>query len=255
MKEIEIPEGYEAKIDGNKVILVPKESEDEKIRKELYEFIKVNSPTEDANRFIAWLEKQKEQKSDGKKWLTPEELHRIEQLRYEAGFDAGVRSEIEKQKEQKPSLAKIDNSRENVVFPFNAKVKDSDKVVTIIDGQLNFDGKQWIRFTSNKDDGFKEYYPEDLLVEQKPAEWSEEDDENLYNIIEAIKYVFDVSEDSKGSRLITWLKFICQQHHWKPSKEQMDILDKVYHYLWADRNATADMQDGLGDFIDELKSL
>jgi len=43
--------------------------------------------------------------------------------------------------------------------------------------------------------------------------------------------------------------------NWKPSEEQMDILDKVYHYLWADRNATADMQDGLGDFIDELKSL
>ena len=38
------------------------ESEDERIRKELYEFIKVNSPKEYANRFIAWLEKQKEQK-------------------------------------------------------------------------------------------------------------------------------------------------------------------------------------------------
>lgn len=46
-----------------------------------------------------------------------------------------------------------------------------------------------------------------------------------------------------------------EEEHWKPSEEQMDILDKVYHYLWADRNATADMQDGLGDFIDELKSL
>ena len=35
----------------------------------------------------------------------------------------------------------------------------------------------------------------------------------------------------------------------------MDILDKVYHYLWADINTPADMQDGLGDFIDELKEL
>ena len=32
-KEIEIPEGYEARIEGNKVILEPKESEDEGIRK------------------------------------------------------------------------------------------------------------------------------------------------------------------------------------------------------------------------------
>lgn len=44
------------------------------------------------------------QSHDGKKWLTPEQLHRIEQLRYEAGFDAGVRSEAEKRKEEKPSI-------------------------------------------------------------------------------------------------------------------------------------------------------
>ncbi len=32
-KEIEIPEGYEVRIEGNKVVLTPKESEDERIRK------------------------------------------------------------------------------------------------------------------------------------------------------------------------------------------------------------------------------
>ena len=42
-KEIEIPEGHEARIEGNKVILERKESEDERIRKALVKtFEKVN---------------------------------------------------------------------------------------------------------------------------------------------------------------------------------------------------------------------
>ncbi len=64
IKEIEIPEGYEARIEGNKVILEPKESEDEKIRKQLigffsgrYALCNIN-----AKEAIAYLEKQKEQK-------------------------------------------------------------------------------------------------------------------------------------------------------------------------------------------------
>lgn len=35
------------------------ESEDEKIRRELYENIRINNPREDADKYIAWLEKQK----------------------------------------------------------------------------------------------------------------------------------------------------------------------------------------------------
>lgn len=65
-KEIEIPEGYEARIEGNKVILEPKESEDEKIRKQLIGFLSgryalCNINTKDA---IAYLERQKEQKPE-----------------------------------------------------------------------------------------------------------------------------------------------------------------------------------------------
>jgi len=67
-KTIEIPEGYETRIDGNKVILEKNESEDEKIRKALievfkkklergYEWVEYGIP----NRSVLnWLEKQKE---------------------------------------------------------------------------------------------------------------------------------------------------------------------------------------------------
>lgn len=61
-QEINIPEGFEATIEGNKIILTKTESEDEKIRKTLIEmFSNVGKkdwrdiPTE---KIIAWLEKQ-----------------------------------------------------------------------------------------------------------------------------------------------------------------------------------------------------
>ena len=63
-KTIEIPEGYEARIEGNKVILEPKESEDERIRISIVETIKqcpdtfLNSKNRD--RMLAYLERQKE---------------------------------------------------------------------------------------------------------------------------------------------------------------------------------------------------
>ena len=66
--EHEIPEGYEARIDGNKVVIEKKENDDERIRKELIGHLKEcrnNTRSEVmigayAN-WIAYLEKQKEQ--------------------------------------------------------------------------------------------------------------------------------------------------------------------------------------------------
>ena len=65
--EYTIPEGMKARIEGNKIILEPKESEDERIREEL---LNVFQESEDSlymvltpnkrESFIAWLEKQGE---------------------------------------------------------------------------------------------------------------------------------------------------------------------------------------------------
>lgn len=66
MKEIKIPEGYEARIEGNKVILERKESEDERIRKSIVETIKQCPDTflnpKNRDRMLAYLERQKEQR-------------------------------------------------------------------------------------------------------------------------------------------------------------------------------------------------
>ena len=61
--EYTIPEGMKARIEGNKVILEPKESEDEKIRNAIIAVIHLyyGEPLEDeAKEMIAWLEKQGE---------------------------------------------------------------------------------------------------------------------------------------------------------------------------------------------------
>ena len=83
-KEIEIPEGYEARIEGNKVIFVQNESEDERIRKYIVKFVElekgVNLPPDDADKMLAYLEKQKEQQPA--EWSEEDEklLNKVEAL-------------------------------------------------------------------------------------------------------------------------------------------------------------------------------
>ena len=67
-KTIEIPEGYKARIEGNKVILEPKESEDERIRKSLIRGIESVCKEEEVftggftrKQIVSWLERQGEQ--------------------------------------------------------------------------------------------------------------------------------------------------------------------------------------------------
>ena len=70
-KTIEIPEGYKARIEGNKVIIEQKESEDEKVRKTLIHIvkgacdrygIKYRGDKITEEKLLAYLERQKEQK-------------------------------------------------------------------------------------------------------------------------------------------------------------------------------------------------
>ena len=94
-KTVEIPEGYEARIEGNKVILERKDSEDERIRKELIEFLDelwhLGKNTNfdrwgkaDCAKWIAYLERQKEQKpaewSEEDKQTIRDAINRIGQL-------------------------------------------------------------------------------------------------------------------------------------------------------------------------------
>ena len=58
---------------------------------------------------------------------------------------------------------------------------------------------------------------------QKPAEWSEEDDFQRREAIEAVMET-DYS-DARKADVITWLKSIHPENRWKPTSEQMYLLN------------------------------
>lgn len=66
-QEINIPEGFTATIEGNKIILTRTENEDERIRKELICFLNTEIPQCEArDKYTSWLEKQGEQNPGNK---------------------------------------------------------------------------------------------------------------------------------------------------------------------------------------------
>ena len=88
------------------------------------------------------------------------------------------------------------------------------------------------------------------LVEQKPAEWSEEDEHAIENCEYAIKETFKDEQNPHRIGTLAWLKFLRPQYHgdvtmteaykmgleagkassWKPSEEQMKALWKIMKY-------------------------
>ena len=89
-KEIDIPQGHEAVIEGNKVIIREKCSDNEKIINQIISLIKEVQEDEDwhigkwSDDAIAWLEKQKEQQpaewSEEDKQTIRDAINRIKQL-------------------------------------------------------------------------------------------------------------------------------------------------------------------------------
>jgi len=187
-KEIEIPEGYEARIDGNKVIIELKETEDERIRKELYEFIKVNSPTEDANRFIAWLEKQKEQNDKD-----------------EGSTDFTIYHPLKNGK----------GEYECIPYSFYGSLTSFSEDKDLID---------FLRTCFYTEEDCNEWIEQQK--EQKPAEWSEEERMKIVELKTFIAKCngFNKANQQKAFELIDELR---PQPHWKPSEEHFQGLRRA----------------------------
>lgn len=136
---------------------------------------------------------------------------------------------LEKQGEQKPA----------VIIP---KFRVGDEIKTFNEESL----------TITKIDE-KGYWSEDLficdfdsecvwdLVEQNPAEWSEEDERILLGIIdelEANKSEAPEYDYKTYDKFIDWLESLKQRHVWKPSKEQMDAMQMAvsyFDYSWVSK--------------------
>lgn len=231
MKEIEIPisEGYEARIEGNKVIMVPKESEDEKIRKELYEFIKVNSPTEDANRFIAWLEKQKEQIIIKQNII--DSIRANTQPDWDFSTIPNLHKEINRFFGEKFVLPHTENTVITVsdvircAYHFYKFGQQEQKPAEYPEKGNEY----WFGFNEGK--GVVLDNPEQFGL-YKPAEWSEEDEKLLDAMIDMATNSLYEPLCPRG-KMIVWLKSLRPQNHWKPTEEQMRALRFVIENIDA----------------------
>ena len=200
-KTIEIPEGHEARIEGNKVILEPKESEDERIRKALIGHLKAgvdfvsNGVTK--AECIAWLEKKKEQKPES-----------CDCSRDEESYTNGIHHVLMNPEaygliKQKP--AEWSEEDERTLESFLGWLQGSM-------GEKTY--SSWLKSL-----------PERFSLKPK-QEWSEEDETMFKWISVRIQEHHMSLEYTKQVRnALAWLKSLRPQPHWKPSEEQISALE------------------------------
>lgn len=211
-KEIEIPEGYEARIEGNKVILEPKESEYERIRKVLlrccYDWDSGRSSCVaigDVPAIRAYLEKQKEQKYTNsekpKEWMDGKRIRKdiIALIKFALKDGSAVAPGSRTTKEE--ALSYLEKQKDEAQRQFNLGVQA---------------GKEEVMYEMEK--------------EQKSAEWSEEDDALLKEIVSffrdgTVKLQHDI--DLYAGFLEKKYKSLRPLPHWKPSEEQIIALARA----------------------------
>ena len=176
------------------------DSEDEKIRKEIIHYIlyKADGVSEEQeHNWVTYLEKQKEQKPRGVEPHNPDGS-----IPYDMSFEE-AQSYI---------------SSRGFDIPWN-------------DGDIYIDERHLSQTIGNIIRWVDEH-----PKEQKPAEWSEEDEKILNEIIETIEATrVEASRNLPNCSVLLesywtmlhWLKSIRPQSHWKPSKEQMEALYNV----------------------------
>ena len=166
------------------------ESEDERIRKEILSYVKA-SGLKTNKKWIAWLEKQKEQKPLSTEETELNSIAFLEQLGYTC---------VPPGKEHKP----VDDELE-------------DAIKLYYETYGNGEGGFYYLSYSKFEDIVKTFVND--YGKQKPAEWSEEDE----NWVKAV-----INNDGlTNHRKIELLNSRCRNAHWKPTEEQMKALNTV----------------------------
>lgn len=177
------------------------ESEDEKIRKEIIDFVKSRGGFK--GDWIAWLEKKAEQKTVV---IIPK-------------FRVG-----------------------DVIRP---KGSTAEYTIESISGEC-YHGKGWGLHLSNDDD-----YE---LVEQKPTEWSEENEDMINSIIRELihQYNEEILQDTED--IIKWLKnrlkSLRPQNRWKPDSSMLICLEYAIKHINKDGDKRI-----LSKLLEQLKKL
>lgn len=209
------------------------ESEDERIRKELLEVIRhcyedggYTLCTDDYKKYLAYLEKQKEQKP-----ADP--------------FGDTISDAIPDNWRTKLSTNDSSNVSE-------LKAENMDAVEACM--------LRYLQSAANRkeDDEIMEdtrkYKQELIALTQKPAEWSEEDETCLENalwcVVKARHFVAkDACDLDACQSAERWLKSL--RPSWKPSDEQMEALNEIINTLAASKNPHE--SDYLFNVLNELR--
>ena len=194
-----IPQGFNAIIDGDKIILTRKESEDEKIRKELIFYLgDMPEDTELRNGVtnrdvLVWLEKQGEQKH----------IDYNEELKKCRENPLYFINKYIKFKEQKSTWNEDDMSKVQRICKYLDEAKkyyaDINEVRECMD---------WLKSLKDR-------------VTQSKQEWYEDDDNDAW-MNDIISKVDNNLQLNKAE--IDFLKSRKKRYIWKPSDEQMEVL-------------------------------
>ena len=235
-----------------------KESEDERIRKELLEhcknqaepYIQTGNEYPQIQSWITWLEKQGEKDILEDAILDGNEDGLIAET---------IRYKNEKQGEQKPAWSE---EEERYICQLESMVKErwalaekaQDEEVIKNMSNLAFFLKTLNPNKKPADEEMKtllrtEYEKgrADAIAEMQ-MEWSEEDEKILEIITSVLQVNFESTERFSGYEeymnvdLINWLKSLRPQNHWKPSDEQMKILLQAVAYFgvsWVNKDYLA----------------
>lgn len=235
--EHEIPEGYEARIDGNKIIIELKESEDERIRKWLIAVIEEVKTDDDwcadlnkCDEAIAWLKKQK---------YEYEVFEPVKStLEYKMGFKAGVESV--KQKEQKPAdLSELMVHKEPYIAPVPTPIVTDEPKPT----EWSEEDLKWaeeirlalLHYSNDKPfvEKLTNWFDNHIQLKQ---EWSKEDEKMRQAILQDLANIYAAFPKVNVQPEFDWLKSLRPQPHWKPSEEQINSLWTCLHVTFPNKN-------------------
>jgi len=211
-----------------------KKSEDERIRKELIDFLeyyRLNNVLDSKTIFlltdsVAWLERQGEQEEPQVYETKDGEVITYSESDGYKVIDPHFRKPIDKV-EQKPAWSREDEQNLNACFGY------------IPDEFL----RRWLT------DAIHTRY-------DKPAKWSEEDEKMVTKICQNlfdyphIKSPFDNESFIEAQKEVQFIKSLKDRYTWKPSEEQMEALDRAQAEL-----CSTEYNKPICDLIESLNKL
>ena len=218
------------------------ESEDERIRKEILEYI---DKATGCKEWVAWLEKQCEQKP-----FDVEEVDFFDDFRKtdsedEPKFHEGdwITNGDYTWKIVEEELRKI----EQELYP-----ETLDKAIELYYYSYGNDKGGFDNLSLEKFKDIVKTFVDDYGM-QKPA-WSKKDEIMIDDIILDIQYTSgSCKRNIISDKKIAWLKSIKPQPYWKPTDEQMEALEKLI--VWADELYDENSIRTIESLYNDLKKL